>query len=184
MPTAITDWHPGEKAVQNIIHLPEKVPFTWVQSSMPDQHRIFYSSRLYFLPATTLDSAGRPWVSVLTAKNGLPGFISSPDESTLVINAGLWKGDPILENLGRVESFEKTKVLMSAVGLETTTRRRNKFAGSVAEAITRDERDLFLRMHVSTALGCVSQVIFLTVRYRSLTCALADSVQSTSPSGV
>lgn len=153
MTPALNGWHPGEKAVQDLIHLPDKVPFTAITGSLPEQHRIFHSSKLHFLPTTTLDSDGRPWVSLLVSSDGKPGFISSPDENTLVIHARTWPGDPTLKNITENEEYTLKRGLISAVGLEMSTRRRNKFAGRVVQAKTTDQCDVNLRLHVNEALG-------------------------------
>ncbi len=52
---ALKGWHPGEAAVQSIMNLPGRVDISAVVNHLPDQHRIFHSTRLHFLPVTTLD---------------------------------------------------------------------------------------------------------------------------------
>lgn len=151
---ALKSWHKGEIAVQSFMNVPQRAPITNILNALPEQHRIFHCSRLFFLPVTTLDDRGRPWASVLASNTGTPGFIKSPTESELAISVRTWDGDPILQNLPQSATFDEGKKLFSAVGLETTTRRRNKFAGSVVE-VTRDNHDLFLNIRVSQALGLV-----------------------------
>ncbi|KAG2029565.1 hypothetical protein BDR03DRAFT_811704, partial [Suillus americanus] len=63
---------------------------------LPDQHRILHTSRLHFLLVTTLDKQGRPWASILCSNDGMPGFISSPTDALLTIEAYLWPGDPYI----------------------------------------------------------------------------------------
>lgn len=145
---ALRGWHPGEKAVQRLIRLPQMVDFDYVDDSIPVQHRVLYSHKLYFLAVTTLDELGRPWASILTGKTGQPGFMDSPDENTLIIRSRLWKGDPILENLSRSEN-----TLICAVGIDTTDRTRTKFTGSMLQATIDNGSDLLLRMHVSRDMG-------------------------------
>lgn len=154
---ALKTWHKGELAVQGLMNLPQRVSIAAVVDALPEQHRIFHSSKLFFLPTTTLDHDGRPWASVLASSTGMPGFIKSPTESELLISAHVWDGDPILRNLSSWKHFDKGKVLLSAVGLETSTRRRNKFAGSVVKADLQ-ERDLALSVNVNQALGFVPPV--------------------------
>lgn len=153
MAPALNGWHPGEKAVQDLIHLPDKVPFTAITSTLPEQHRIFHSTKLHFLPVTTVDADGRPWASLLVSHDGQTGFISSPDENTLTIDARTWSGDPTLRTLVENGDYARGQGLVSAVGLEPSTRRRNKFAGHVSEVKTNDTNDIALRLHVQEALG-------------------------------
>lgn len=139
------------------MNLPQRVSISAVFDSLPDQHRVFHCSKLFFLGVTTLDSRGRPWASILTSKSGTPGFIESPDESSLVISARTWDGDPTMMNLDMTSKIDD-KLLFAAVGLETSTRRRNKFAGSITEVVT-DGYDITLRVHVSHALGLVRLIV-------------------------
>ena len=87
---------------------------------MPDQHRIFFQ-QLPFIVAGSVDAAGAPWASILS---GCPGFVSTPDARTLSINAVPVPGDPIAEafHAGSPVSF---------VGIDLTTRRRNRVNGVV-----------------------------------------------------
>lgn len=148
-------WHPGEKAVQRLIRLPQMIDFDYVDDSIPVQHQMLYSYKLYFLAVTTLDNLGRPWASILTGKTGQPGFMQSPDEHTLTIQSHLWQGDPILENL----SLESS-TLISAVGINTTNRTRTKFSGSMLQATIENANDISLRMHVSRDMGYVDVLVF------------------------
>ncbi|EJT99802.1 hypothetical protein DACRYDRAFT_68677, partial [Dacryopinax primogenitus] len=144
-------WHPGERAVQSLLALPQLVPPTAIVQALPKQHAIFHSTRLHFVPVTTLDCDSRPWTSILTAPDGTTGFISSSAETRLTIDAGLWPGDPIANNLTQRRK-DGEKVLVSGVGVELSTRRRNKFGGHVIEVALEDMR-LHLEMHVNEALG-------------------------------
>lgn len=153
MPTsAFTTWHDGELAVQKLMGLPQRVPVGAVVNALPEEHRVFHSSQLSFLATTTIDEDGRPWASILTSRDGLPGFITSPSESSLAISAHVWDGDPIVRNVRSWTGLKSGSVLVSAVGLETTTRRRNKLSGLVQDA-TLDGWDLKLHLHVNQALG-------------------------------
>lgn len=156
MPEATSDralkgWHPGEAAVQDIIHLPARVPITAIVNRLPEQHRLFHTTRLHFLPITTLDDQGRPWASVLTPTNGDVPFISSSDDTHLQIKARVWNGDPAVRNLMDCESTGE-RVLISALGIEVSTRRRNKFAGYVENAEVKRE-SMSLNIAINEALG-------------------------------
>ncbi|KZO89517.1 hypothetical protein CALVIDRAFT_603584 [Calocera viscosa TUFC12733] len=144
-------WHPGELAVQNLLALPQLVSPEAIVQALPRQHSLFHSTRLHFVPMTTLDRKARPWTSILTARDGTIGFISSSSETGLTINAGLWPGDPIAANLSG-EAKNGKNVLISGVGVELTTRRRNKFGGYVQKVLLED-MDLTLEVFVNEALG-------------------------------
>lgn len=154
---AYIDWHPGEQSVQATMNLSARVPIEAIVDKLPEQHRIFHSTTLRFLPVTTLDEQGRPWASVLCSKDGSPSFISSPSATSMEIKAHTWEGDPIVRNVQRFETLLKDdkRPLISAIGLETSTRRRNKFGGSIVQACLRD-RTLFLGVSVNSALGYTS----------------------------
>ncbi len=65
------------------------------------------------------------------------------------MNVRVWEGDPFKEN---VESFRDGKMLMAGIGIEFSTRRRNKFAGHVFEL--RQIGDTYqLKMVVNQAIG-------------------------------
>ncbi|KAF8990474.1 hypothetical protein BDQ17DRAFT_1333457 [Cyathus striatus] len=93
---------------------------------MPHQHYLFHSTCLSFLPVTTVDSSGRPWGSILVGKEArLEGWIQATYR-TISINAHVWNGDPILTNLK-----EGRERLVAGIGIQLSTRRRNKFAGKI-----------------------------------------------------
>lgn len=119
-------------------------------STLPMQHRLFYTE-LDFLPITTLDGRGRPWVSILVGPSGQPGFISSPDESTLQIVSLTWQGDPIRSNLVN-QTDPKREQRVAAVGVMTENRRRNKVAG-VTKAVGFMDNFLAMQIGVKEALG-------------------------------
>lgn len=153
---ALNGWHPGEVAVQGIINLPARVTIDAVVNHLPEQHRLFHTTRLHFLPVTTLDERARPWVSLLTSKHGKPEFINSPTPTNLHIQAHVWAGDPIVHNLSDVHGQSPHKrALISAIGIEVSTRRRNKFAGYILDAILEDET-FTLNLAVNQALGYAS----------------------------
>ncbi|KAG1810559.1 uncharacterized protein BJ212DRAFT_1448631 [Suillus subaureus] len=122
---ALRGWHPGEQAVQAIIHLPERVAITAIVDRLPEQHRIFHTSRLHFLPVTTLDQQGRPWASILCSSDGI---------------------------------LHDEKPLFSGIGLEVSTRRRNKFAGHISNVSLRD-LDADFTVVVTQALGLCPKYI-------------------------
>lgn len=137
----------------------------WVSiaSSMSDQHRIFHTSNLPFIPLTTIDEQGRPWCSLLAGANGLVGFVKSPNDTTLVVDASIWNGDPISRtihafshNISR-HTDASIRFLIAGIGIEHSTRRRNKFAGYIRNVLPVDgsKNTYRLDLKANQALGYV-----------------------------
>ena len=157
---ALQGWHPGERAIQRKLGFdgPMSQAWTWISGDMPEQHRIFHTRNLPFIPLTTLDPRGRPWPSILASKDGRPGFVCSPDDQSLVVECRSWDGDPLVENLGawlHADAKQKDRYNVAGIGIEFGTRRRNKFAGFVREAARRGELEFELKLTVNQAIGCV-----------------------------
>ncbi|KAJ5387001.1 hypothetical protein N7509_009542 [Penicillium cosmopolitanum] len=137
MAVALHGWHPGEVAIQRHLGFADAVSDSWpiVARSMPDQHRLFHTSNLNFIPVTTIDKHGRPWASIMAGPGGEIGFVTSPSRQTLSIVARLWDGDPILETVAAWMKdsgiYETDSHLIAGLGIEFSTRRRNKFAGRI-----------------------------------------------------
>ena len=87
---------------------------------MPDQHRTFFA-QLPFFVAGSVDNTGAPWASILFGK---PGFVSSPDDRSLAIDATAIPHDPFGANANQ-------DAPVSFVGIELPTRRRNRVNGVV-----------------------------------------------------
>lgn len=98
--TALLGWHPGERAIQSKIGVagPMSQAYTWIEAGMPHEHQVFHSTRLPFVPVTTVDKLGRPWCSIFAGSDGKPGFIKSPMHDKLTMLIKSWDGDPFLEN--------------------------------------------------------------------------------------
>lgn len=148
---ALAGWHRGEVAIQQKLGVdgPMKTAFTWISGEMPEEHRLFHSTRLPFVPVTTLDSEGRPWTSILAGPSGQPGFISSSSYDQLTAHASVWPGDPFLVNS---ESFGDGEMLVAGIGIEFSTRRRNKFAGRIV-GLERKNNTFDIDMEVNQAIG-------------------------------
>ncbi|CAE6503301.1 unnamed protein product [Rhizoctonia solani] len=158
--TGVLGWHPGELAMQSKLNYVQAVQFsyTMVRDHLPIQHRTFHTSNIAFLPITTLDSESRPWVSLISSKSGKPGFVESPSEVELVVNADVWDGDPVRENLR-----EGKNKLVAGVGVEWATRRRNKIAGMVRN-VDWDGTSMKLELKVTQTLGnCPKYISIRTV---------------------
>lgn len=119
-------FHLGEQEMQRRVGVAEKMaPMgrRMIRRFLPDQHRAFYA-QLPTLFVGHLDEIGRPWASILV---GEPGFVTSPDVSSLSIRPATLPGDPLRLTPGRQ---------LGMVGVEFPTRRRNRANGvvtSVAE---------------------------------------------------
>jgi predicted pyridoxine 5'-phosphate oxidase superfamily flavin-nucleotide-binding protein len=107
-----------------------------IRPFMPDQHRAFFALLPYLFIATT-DTQGWPVASVLA---GTPGFVHSPDATTLRIEA-------------RAENFAVGGEV-GLLGLDLATRRRNRANGRVAAIDARG-----VAVHVSQSFGNCPQYI-------------------------
>jgi len=92
-----------------------------IRNFMPDQHREFFALLPYLFVATA-DAAGWPLATMLT---GAPGFVHSPDPTTLRIDALPDPRDPTADGFG--EGAE-----IGVLGLDLATRRRNRANGTIA----------------------------------------------------
>ncbi len=112
-------FHTGELTAQALAGV-SAPGSTGIRPFMPDQHREFFSLLSYLFVAT-VDEGGWPVATVLT---GAPGFISSPDPTTLVARALPREGEPgaALFRAGRP---------FGALGLDFSTRRRNRANGLI-----------------------------------------------------
>ncbi|KAF9368805.1 hypothetical protein CPC16_005010, partial [Podila verticillata] len=157
-------WHRGERLFQDMVQVREAMQGASAifRPFLTDQHKDFVAE-LNYIFVGSLDEQGRPWVSMVT---GLKGFMSSPDIKTLEIrtrittdrqgdNDGTKVLDPILDNLLHGEAFKQGKKMWSAVALDFTNRRRNKFNGVVyPEDIMADATtgDIHLRLTVEQSM--------------------------------
>lgn len=149
-------WHRGERAIQDKLGFagPMAMGWTWIEAEMSEQHREFHTTRLPFIPVATIDDQKRPWTSIFAGATGKPGFVSTPSYNRMDMEIKVWEGDPFRENS---RLFDGQKMLTAGIGIEFSTRRRNKFAGYIFDLRQRD--DLFrLKLLVNEAIGYV--VIF------------------------
>jgi len=158
MSTALKGWHPGELAIQRKLNFATAMTEAWtgIDGAMPEQHSRFYCTRLPFIPITTLDARGRPWGSLLAGARGLPGFVRSPSSTVLEIDACVWDGDPWTENVEASMSGAAgvgAKFLVAGIGVDFSTRRRNKFAGCARTLRRLSEHDWAIMLEVNQAIG-------------------------------
>lgn len=164
---ALLGWHPGESAIRARLGLdkgPSTRAYTWIGGEMPEQHRIFYTKNLPFLPLTTLDARGRPWASfaVSADRPGERGFAKSPSETELMLRLTAPVGDPLIENLDLLNGSDMgVNVLVAGLGIELETRRRNKLAGRAVRVDKIGERARQVSLSVNQAIGSVHVIQFL-----------------------
>lgn len=116
-------YHQGEQELQNRLGrkaLQERMGRKIHRPFMPEQHRTFFA-QLPFLIAGSVDAHDWPWASILF---GEPGFVSTPDDRTLLIDAAPVPGDPLAENI-------EAGAPVGFVGIELPTRRRNRVNGVI-----------------------------------------------------
>lgn len=163
--TALNGWHPGEVLMQRKLGY-EQAPgldqmWHYIYAEMTDQQRIFHTSNLHFLPVVTLDKKGRPWSSVLAAGDGQIGWIQSikpKSKSRLEMKPKVWVGDPFWENVEPFGEEGSDGVLFAGIGVEVSTRRRNKLAGKILSLERKEEdREVTLTAHAYENTGSVSR---------------------------
>ncbi len=119
-------FHNGEQELQARTgkrELMERFGRRAIRTFMPEQHRIFFSE-LPFIVAGSVDNTGWPWASILSGK---PGFIQSPDSTTLTFDALTAKGDPLANTLTKINSP------LGFLGIEMMSRRRNRVNGRISQ---------------------------------------------------
>ena len=124
MPDHDSPFHRGEQEIQSRLGIRDKIEQAgrrMIRDHMPEQHQEFFS-QLPLLIIGTADAAGRPWASVLA---GQPGFLHAIDAHTLRVMARPIYGDPL--NKALVDGAD-----IGALGLEFSTRRRNRVNGRIA----------------------------------------------------
>ncbi len=121
---ASSPWHSGEITMQEklgVVERMQKAGQKVIRDYMPDQHREFFSN-LPYIAVGTVDEKGAPWATMLT---GAPGFISSPDPRSLVIQKdGNDPTNPLFINAAKQDGI-------AFVGVDLSNRRRNRLNGRV-----------------------------------------------------
>jgi len=116
-------FHPGEIAVQMRAGVREKAEVggrRGIRRYMPEQHRQFFS-QLPFIVLGGIDAGGQPWA---TLRVGEPGFVASPNVTTLHIAGETLEGDPLADAWHAGSA-------VGGLGIEPATRRRNRVNGVV-----------------------------------------------------
>ena len=116
-------FHAGEVAVQTRAGAREKAEIggrRGIRRYLPEQHRQFFE-QLPFIVLGGVDPQGQPWA---TLRIGEPGFVSSPDATTLRIAGQALGGDPLAGSW-------RQGAALGGLGIELPTRRRNRVNGTV-----------------------------------------------------
>jgi len=137
--TLDSPFHAGEQAIQTHMGVRDKMERFGnkvIRSFMPEQHRYFYQ-QLPFIFVGHADGLGNPWASILfdnKLRSGDPqkaaGFIHSPNDKTLNINAMPVMGDPLNKSL-------KSGTKLGLLGIELTSRRRNRLAAHITSVTSK-----------------------------------------------
>ncbi|KAI3615296.1 oxidoreductase fad nad-binding protein [Moniliophthora roreri] len=158
---SLNGWHPGERKVRRKLDYDSdpstRMLYSIIAGDLDPQHATFHSTRLPFLPITTLDSEGRPWGSILSADDGNPGFIKHPRYTVLTTRVRIWDGDPLVDNARAYfhhdGSLISDDMLVAGIGIEFPTRRRNKFAGKVSKLLTTEGNTYDMEFFVNESIG-------------------------------
>jgi predicted pyridoxine 5'-phosphate oxidase superfamily flavin-nucleotide-binding protein len=118
-------FHAGERDAQARAGIDERmdeIGRRMIRAEMPDQHRAFFEAQPWLVLGAR-DVGGMPWASIVT---GAPGFVSSPAADVLAVAALPGPDDPI-------DACLVAGAGVGALGIELSTRRRNRVNGVVRE---------------------------------------------------
>ena len=125
VPKDVSVFHKGEQMMQSRVGKRtemENLGRAVIRPFMPDQHRAFFQ-KIPFLVLGSVDEDGWPWASMLP---GDPGFISTPTDRRLIVNALPNAADPLRSAL-------KVGAPIGGLGIELSTRRRNRVNATVGD---------------------------------------------------
>ena len=128
-------WHAGELAIQQSVGVVGRMDMPgrkFLRPFLLDQHREFYPL-LHFVVLGSVDAQGDAWATV---RAGEPGFLRSPDPSTLRVAAGRDAADPAEPGLADGHA-------VGLLGMDPMTRRRNRLNGTVRRKTGVDEAGAF-----------------------------------------
>lgn len=129
MPPSEGPWHEGELALQRAIGVEEAlsdIGAKVVRSYLTEQHRDFYPL-LPYVVLGTVDAAGDAWATV---RAGRPGFLAAPDPARLDLALRPEPWDP-------AEAGIRDGKPVALLGIDLTTRRRNRLNGPVRDRTAR-----------------------------------------------
>lgn len=131
-------FHAGEQAVQARLGVRERMAELGprvIRGAIPAQHREFFPL-LPFVVLGAVDTSGQPWATLLA---GPEGFVQSPDDTTLRIDARPGEDDPLAASI-------VPGAALGLLGIELPTRRRNRANGVVTQV---DQHGFTLRVQQS-----------------------------------
>ncbi len=123
--TKHSPFHVGEEAVQERAGVRELAAQIGriIRPAMTIEHRLFFEDLPYVVVGAATES-GEPFATMLA---GRPGFVTAPDQHTLMIEAAPVAGDPITPAL-------RPGAPIGVLGIQLATRRRNRANGVVIAA--------------------------------------------------
>jgi predicted pyridoxine 5'-phosphate oxidase superfamily flavin-nucleotide-binding protein len=124
---ATSPFHAGEQTIQSLAGVRDRIERKGravIRDYMPEQHRAFFAA-LSFMVVGLADQNGHPWATTLS---GPPGFMNSPEEKLLTIKAWLGPVDPLHSSI-------RDGAPIGALGIELSTRRRNRINGCIESCI-------------------------------------------------
>jgi len=116
-------FHKGELAIQAKLGVQARIDQQarrMIRTTLIPQHRQFFAQLPYVIVGT-LDSAAHPWASLL---QGQPGFLSTPNETTLRVSTRQLRDGPLANNLVAGSDI-------GFLGIDLSTRRRNRMNGKI-----------------------------------------------------
>ena len=139
-------FHAGELAIQARLGIQERIDRMGrrlIREYITEQLQQFFAQLSYVIIGT-VDESGNPWASITVGK---PGFMSTPSDRLLRVDAKPLAGDPLAHNL--VEGRD-----IGLLGIELENRRRNRINGIVSNI----DRDGF-EVSVTQSFGNCPQYI-------------------------
>ncbi|MGY6126737.1 2Fe-2S iron-sulfur cluster-binding protein (plasmid) [Paraburkholderia strydomiana] len=122
-------WHRGELQLQDKVGVTQKMDSVgrrFVRDHMPEQHRSFFP-QLPFIVVGAVADDGDVWA---TYACGQPGFMQSPTDRILSIDAAFDSHDPAASGTG-------DGAAIGLLGIELHTRRRNRLNGVIRRRASR-----------------------------------------------
>ncbi|MEP5729494.1 MAG: pyridoxamine 5'-phosphate oxidase family protein [Sulfitobacter sp.] len=146
-------FHEGERSLHQKLDIEDRLQqlgLRMIRDHMPDQHRDFFGA-LESVHIGAVDSSGHPWAIMRT---GDAGFMTSPDDKTLMISSTSLVGEPL-------DLDFSTGAKVSVVGIEFETQRRNRMNATV-----RATEEGKLSFHVDQSYGNCPK--YIQVRNKTL----------------
>ncbi|MBC3765535.1 2Fe-2S iron-sulfur cluster-binding protein [Neptunicella marina] len=140
--------HVGERAIQAHLGVEQdmdQLARRIIRSYMPQQHRDFYQ-QLPFIVLGGIDDNQDIWASL---RFGKPGFITTPNDKTILIKHHALMGDPL-------ENALQTDRPVGMLGIELHTRRRNRLTTRLIS-----KNDTHISLQVDQSFGNCPQYIQL-----------------------